>query len=82
MVSYMKYMDRVHLFEKRALRFKNDEEKTKWSFLKTIVFFVKFKNEEVIFLVLVYCFVKEGRSLLIFEDRSSHFPTAFQIRIK
>ena len=40
MVSYMKYMDRVHLFEKRALRFKNDEEKTKWSFLKTIVFFL------------------------------------------
>ena len=62
-------MDRFHLFEKGAIRSKNDEEKTKWAFLKTIFFFVKFKNEEVIFLVLVFCFVKEGRSFLIFDDR-------------
>ena len=62
-------MDRFHLFEKGAIRSKNDEEKTKRSFLKKIVFFVKFKNEELIFLVLVYCFVKEGRSFLIFGDR-------------
>ena len=46
MVSYMKYMDRVHLFEKRALRFKNDEEKTKWSFLKTIVFLLNSKTRK------------------------------------